>query len=128
MNDCTLTLHFFSTREDPTWIVGSEETAILISLWNGMEAHEPFEQLIPEVGYKGFEVNFLGNTWLVFRQYVRLVRNDGNPPQYRLDPEETLEKFLIGNTPPEIGQEVIDYMEVDWYLDYFSRLNVTTKS
>lgn len=126
MNDCALTLHLFSTREDPTWKVGSKEATIIMSLWNSMGTHEPFEHLIQSVGYKGVEVNYKGNNWLVFRQYARLVRN-GEPPQYRIDPEELLEKFLIGCTPPEIGQEVIEYMEVDWYLDYFSKLNVTSK-
>ena len=117
MNDCTITLRACSTKEDPTWVLGSFETEIVILLWDSLESDKPFEHLIPAVGYRGFEVNYQGNIWLVYGEHVRLIQN-AHGPQYRIDKDQLLENFLIGNTSPKICQEVKEQIETDCYLNF----------
>lgn len=111
MSSCTITLQLFSARKDPAWNLSVSEEEKIISLWNSLETFKSFEQFVPALGYKGFEVNCSDSNLLVFRQYVRLMRK-GKPFEYRLDPDRQLEKFLIEKTKTEISQDIIDYINV----------------
>lgn len=106
----TVKLQLFSAREDPIWMLDTGEVDCIHALWNSLQPHTPFEEHIPSLGYRGFEVNRQENSWLVFRQYVRLTQHNG-VTEYRIDHQRVIEKLLIRKASPQINQDIVNYIE-----------------
>lgn len=106
----TVKLQLFSTRKDPTWEMDTSVVEYINTLWNNLQPYMPFEDHIPSLGYRGFEVTRQENSWLIFRQYVRLTQQDGSI-EYRIDHQRVMENFLIRKTSPEVNQDIINYIE-----------------
>jgi len=89
----------FSGRPDPIWLVPNETAAQLLELWQSMEQSPKPPPAAPPLGYRGNElVAPDGRRWFA---YAGIVGLQGNPTDWRRDPDRRFEKMLLASAPAE---------------------------
>ena len=92
-----VSINIFSGRESPRWEVDKRIIASAVEMWQKFNSHNEFGSQLPVLGYRGIELTFDKEEWLVYKKYIR--RKSKNRIEYRYDEDRVTEHLLLETCP-----------------------------